>query len=57
VLLADRLVVMGEGRILADDAPGPLLAGDAVPEVAALMAMPRRQAERITALMAKTAHG
>ncbi len=57
VLLADRIVVMGAGRILADDAPGPLLAGDAVPEVAALMAMPRRQAERINALMTKTAHG
>jgi osmoprotectant transport system ATP-binding protein len=57
VLLADRIVVMGGGRILADDAPGPLLAGDAVPEVAALMAMPRRQAERISALTAKAAHG
>jgi osmoprotectant transport system ATP-binding protein len=57
VLLADRIVVMGGGRILADDAPGPLLAGDATPEVAALMAMPRRQAERISALTAKAAHG
>jgi len=57
VLLADRIVVMGGGRILADDAPGPLLSGEAVPEVAALMAMPRRQAERISALTAKTAHG
>jgi osmoprotectant transport system ATP-binding protein len=57
VLLADRIVVMGGGHILADDAPGPLLAGDAIPEVAALMAMPRRQAERISALTAKAAHG
>jgi osmoprotectant transport system ATP-binding protein len=57
VLLADRIVVMGAGRILADDAPGPLLAGEAIPEVAALMAMPRRQAERINALTAGTAHG
>jgi osmoprotectant transport system ATP-binding protein len=57
VLLADRIVVMGGGRILADDAPGPLLAGDSVPEVAALMAMPRRQAERINALTTATAHG
>jgi osmoprotectant transport system ATP-binding protein len=48
---------MGGGRILADDAPGPLLAGDSAPEVAALMAMPRRQAERISALTAKAAHG
>jgi osmoprotectant transport system ATP-binding protein len=57
VLLADRIVVMGGGRILAEDAPGPLLDGDAAPEVAALMAMPRRQAERIRALTAKAAHG
>jgi osmoprotectant transport system ATP-binding protein len=57
VLLADRIVVMGGGRILADDAPGPLLTGDGVPEVAALMAMPRRQAERISALTEKAAHG
>jgi len=57
VLLADRIVVLGGGRILAEDAPGPLLAGDAAPEVAALMAMPRRQAERIRALTAKPAHG
>jgi osmoprotectant transport system ATP-binding protein len=57
VLLADRIVVMGGGRILADDSPGALLAGQAAPEVAALMAMPRRQAERISALTAKAAHG
>jgi osmoprotectant transport system ATP-binding protein len=57
VLLADRIVVMGAGRILADGAPGPLLGDEAVPEVAALMAMPRRQAERINALTAATAHG
>src|ERR1700674_5844054 len=57
VLLADRIVVMGRGRILAEDAPGPLLAGDGLPEVAALMARPRRQAERISALTAKAAHG
>ena len=49
VLLADRIAVMGGGRILAEDAPGPLLAVHAPPEVAALMAMPRRQAERIRA--------
>jgi len=57
VLLADRIVVMGGGRILAEDTPGPLLAGDGLPEVAALMAMPRRQAERISALTSKAAHG
>jgi osmoprotectant transport system ATP-binding protein len=57
VLLADRIAVMGGGRILAEDAPGPLLAVRAPPEVAALMAMPRRQAERISALTANAAHG
>jgi osmoprotectant transport system ATP-binding protein len=57
VLLADRIAVMGGGRILAEDAPGPLLAADMPPQVAALMAMPRRQAERIGALTAKAAHG
>ena len=31
VLLADRIVVMGGGRILADGAPGALLAADSVP--------------------------
>jgi osmoprotectant transport system ATP-binding protein len=51
VLLADRIVVMSAGRIVADDTPAALLAGPADAEVAALMAMPRRQAERIRALM------
>ena len=34
VLLADRIAVMGGGHILAEDAPGPLLAVRAPPEVA-----------------------
>jgi osmoprotectant transport system ATP-binding protein len=51
VLLADRIVVMGAGRIVADDAPGALLSGHASAEVSALMAMPRRQAERIRTLL------
>jgi osmoprotectant transport system ATP-binding protein len=51
VLLADRIVVMSAGRIVADDTPGALMTGHASPEVAALMEMPRRQAERIHALM------
>ena len=52
VLLADRIVVMRAGRVLADDTPSALLAGGADAEAAALMAMPRRQAERIQALTA-----
>ena len=51
VLLADRIVVMSAGRIVADDTPGALLAGHASAEAAALMAMPRRQAERIRVLL------
>jgi osmoprotectant transport system ATP-binding protein len=51
VLLADRIVVMKAGRIIADDTPRALMAADAHPDVAALMAMPRRQAERVQAIL------
>jgi osmoprotectant transport system ATP-binding protein len=51
VLLADRVVVMKDGRVLADDAPRALLAGHPDPDVAALMATPRLQAERVADLM------
>ena len=51
VLLADRIVVMKGGRILADDSPRALLAGHADPDVAALMATPRVQAERVAAVI------
>jgi osmoprotectant transport system ATP-binding protein len=51
VLLADRVVVMKGGKVLADDAPRALLKGHADPEVAALMATPRVQADRVAALM------
>ncbi len=57
VLLADRIVVMKAGRVLADDSPRALLAGAADPDVAALMDMPRRQAERVRALMDDPARG
>ena len=51
VLLADRIVVMKAGRVLADDTPRALLTGATDPDVANLMDMPRRQAERVRALM------
>jgi osmoprotectant transport system ATP-binding protein len=51
VLLADRIVVMKAGRILADATPRALLRGHGDPDVDALMATPRRQAERVQALM------
>ena len=50
VLLADRIAVMSAGRILAYDTPRALLSNGAKGEVADLMAMPKRQAERIQAL-------
>ena len=57
VLLADRIVVMKDGRILADDSPKALLAGHPDPDVSALMATPRVQAERVTALIAGSRGG
>jgi osmoprotectant transport system ATP-binding protein len=51
VLLADRVVVMKDGKVLADDAPRALLAGHPDPDVAALMATPKIQAERVADLM------
>jgi osmoprotectant transport system ATP-binding protein len=51
VLLADRVVVMKDGRVLADDSPKALLAGHPDADVAALMATPRIQAERVSALI------
>ncbi len=53
VLLADRIVVMKGGRVLADDTPRNLLTGAADPYVAALMASPKQQADRVAALMAR----
>jgi osmoprotectant transport system ATP-binding protein len=48
VLLADRIAVMKDGRLLAEDVPAALLASDD-PDVAALMAAPRRMAARVAA--------
>jgi len=49
LLLADRIVVLIEGRIRADGAPAALLA-HADPDVKAMIDVPRRQAERLAAL-------
>ncbi len=51
LLLADRIVVMKAGRVIADDTPQVLVRGHDDPEVEALIATPRRQAERVRALM------
>jgi osmoprotectant transport system ATP-binding protein len=49
VLLADRIVVLKVGRIVADGAPAALLAETEDPEVRALLEAPKRQAERLRA--------
>ena len=49
VLLADRIVVLAGGRILADGGPASLLATTTDPEVRNLLEAPRRQAERLRA--------
>lgn len=49
VLLADRIVVLKAGAIVADGAPGHLLASTTDPDVRALLEAPRRQAERLRA--------
>ncbi|PVM87323.1 ATP-binding cassette domain-containing protein [Caulobacter endophyticus] len=51
LLLADRVIVLDQGRIIADAAPRELMAGHDDPRVEALMAAPRRQAERVRALL------
>jgi osmoprotectant transport system ATP-binding protein len=51
VLLSDRIIVMRQGRIVADGHPHELLLTHPDPGVHALMDMPRRQAERVRALM------
>ncbi len=55
VLLADRIVVMRAGAIVADGVPHDLLAGHPDPDVRTLMDMPRRQAERVRALLEERA--
>jgi osmoprotectant transport system ATP-binding protein len=53
VLLADRIVVMSDGAIVADDTPRALFR-DADGDVRTLMDMPRQQALRVSALLAET---
>ena len=49
LLLADRVIVLADGRIRADATPSGLLASRD-PEVRAMIDVPRRQAERLAAL-------
>jgi osmoprotectant transport system ATP-binding protein len=50
LLMADRVVVMAGGKIIADGTPAALMAGHPDPRVADLIAAPRRQAEKLAAL-------
>ena len=47
---ADRILVMSQGRLVADGAPETFFRADLEPEAAALIEPPRRQAARIRAL-------
>jgi len=49
VLLADRIVVMQAGKVVADGAPADLLASVSDPQVRAMLEAPRRQAQRLSA--------
>ena len=57
VLLADRIVVLRDGAVVADGAPAELLAGATDEGVRALLEAPRRQAERLRAKLATAADG
>jgi osmoprotectant transport system ATP-binding protein len=52
LILADRVLVMDEGRIVADAVPKSLLAGEGGAEAQALVAVPRAQMRRLGALEA-----
>jgi osmoprotectant transport system ATP-binding protein len=57
LLLADRIVVMDQGKVLADATPAALLAGHDDPKVRALMETPKRQVERVRALAGEISSG
>ncbi len=50
LLLADRVLVMERGRIVADETPRALLAGEGGAAAQALVAVPRAQAEALASL-------
>ena len=54
LLLADRIVVMDHGKVLADATPAELIKGHPDATVRALMETPRRQVERVRALTGET---
>ena len=57
LLLADRLAVMAEGRMIAIGTPHELSKSDADPHVRSLLDMPRRQARRVRERLEDDARG
>jgi osmoprotectant transport system ATP-binding protein len=55
VLLADRITVLREGRLIADGTPKALMTDAQEPYVQELMQTPRRQAERLQVLLERPA--
>jgi len=55
VLLADRIVVMHDGRLIADGTPRALMSEVSNDYVRELMQTPRRHAERLQTLMERGA--
>jgi len=55
LLLADRVVVLREGRLIADGAPADLMRRTDDPFLRELMQTPRRHAEKLAAFMAERA--
>lgn len=53
LLLADRVLVMDEGMIVADRTPHELLAGEGGEVAQGLVAVPREQAEKLAAMEAR----
>lgn len=51
VLLADQIAIMGGGRVLQQGTPHALMSSPESAEVEALMNMPKRQAQRISAIL------
>jgi osmoprotectant transport system ATP-binding protein len=57
LLLADRIIVLEKGAVLADGAPAELLGDEASPAVRTLMQTPLRQAGRVADLVRRSRNG
>ena len=55
LLLADRVLVMDRGEIVADETPAALLAGNGGDVAQGLVAVPREQAEKLSAMEGRLA--